>query len=180
MELKGSKTEKNLETAFNRESQVRNKYTYFAEVAEEEGLNRIARVFRETANNEKVHAQKELEFLKMISDTEANLKVAAGGEHEEWTKMYPEFERIAREEGFNDIADFFKRINKIEEQHEKRYLELLKDIQESSVYKKDHAVTWKCTSCGWFTEELEAPVECPTCKVPKSQFHLGTEVFTIH
>ncbi len=115
MELKGSKTEKNLEAAFAGESQARNKYTYFATVAKEEGFEQIAGVFLEAAENERAHAKKEFDFLKGIGDTKANLGAAVEGEHYEWTEMYPEFERIAREEGFTEIADFFKRVAEIEE-----------------------------------------------------------------
>ncbi|MBA7714768.1 Rubrerythrin [subsurface metagenome] len=170
MELKGSKTEKNLEAAFAGESQARNRYTYFADVAKEEGFEQIASIFLETAENEKVHARKELGFLKGIGNTEANLQVAVEGEHHECTQMYPEFERVAREEGFTEIADFFKRVAEIEKQHEKRYLVLLEDVQKGAVFKKSKAVAWKCRSCGWLHNDIAAPNECPTCKFPKSGF----------
>ena len=119
MELKGSKTEQNLLAAFAGESQARNKYTYFATVAKEEGFEQIAGIFLETAENEREHAKKEFDFPKGIGDTNANLKAAAEGEHYEWTQMYPEFERVAREEGFSEIADFFKEVAEVEEEHEK-------------------------------------------------------------
>ena len=170
MELKGSKTEKNLQDAFAQESQARNKYTYFADVAKREGLEQIASVFLETAENEKAHAKRELDFLKGIGNTEANLKTAAEGEHHESAKMYPQFEQVAHEEGFTEIADFFKRVAKIEEQHEKRYLALLKNVQEKKVFKKDKPVVWKCRSCGWLHQEIEAPNECPSCKLPQGTF----------
>jgi rubrerythrin len=171
MELKGSKTEKNLEVAFAGESQARNKYSYFADVARKDSYEQIAGVFMETSENERVHARRELEFLQGIGDTETNLKEAADGEHYEWTEMYPEFERVAREEGFTEIADFFKRVAEIEEQHEKRYLELLKNVKS----KKDKAVVWKCRNCGWIYEDIEAPNECPTCKMPQSGFEKPLE-----
>lgn len=170
MELKGSKTEKNLEAAFAGESQARNKYSYFADVARKEGLEQIAGVFLEASENERVHARRELEFLKGIGDTETNLKTAAGGEHHEWTEMYVDFEKTAREEGFTEIADFFKRVAKIEAHHEKRYLEALKDLQGKKDAKKGEAVIWKCRNCGWIHEDIEAPNECPTCKAPQSGF----------
>jgi len=170
MELKGSKTEKNLETAFTVESQARNKYTCFADVAKEEGFEQIASIFLETADNEREHARKEFDFLKGIRDTEANLKISAEGEHYEWNKMYPEFERVAREEGFAEIADFFKGAAEIEEHHEKRYLALLKDVAEKKVFKKDKPVPWKCNTCGWIHGDIQAPSECPTCKHPRSGF----------
>ncbi len=174
MELKGSKTEKNLEAAFAGESQARNKYTYFATVAKEEGFEQIAGVFLESAENERVHAKKEFDFLKGIGDTGANLRAAVDGEHYEWTEMYPEFERIAREEGFTKIADFFKRVAQIEKQHEKKYLALLKNVQEKQIFKKDEPVEWKCHSCGWVEKGREAPEECPTCNYPKSGFESFT------
>jgi len=170
MELKGSRTERNLEAAFARESQVRNKYNYFADVAKEEGFEQIAEIFLEAAENEKEHARRELNFLRGIGDTENNLKVAAEGEHYEWAEMYAEFERTAREEGFNEIVDFFKRVAEVEEQHENRYLALLKDVRDKKVFKKDEEVVWKCRNCGWIYKDIEAPDECPTCKSPQSGF----------
>ena len=151
MELKGSKTEKNLETAFAGESQARNKYTYFAAVAKEEGFEQIAGIFLETAENEREHAKREFDFLK-------------------GTQMYADFGRVAREEGFGEIAGFFKEVAEVEEEHEKRYLALLQNVKEGKVFKKDKAVRWKCHSCGWFYNETEAPNECPICKSPKSGF----------
>ncbi|MBI2329553.1 MAG: rubrerythrin family protein [Chloroflexi bacterium] len=174
MEFKGSGTEKNLETAFAGESQAGNRYTYFAIVAKEEGFERIAGVFLEGAENERVHAKKEFDFLKRTGDTEANLKAAVESEHRAWTEMYPEFERIAREEGFTELAEFFKKIAEIEKQHERRYLALLKNVQEKSISRKPRVVEWKCPSCGWLQEGLEAPDECPTCQHPRS----GFEAFT--
>ena len=161
MELKGSKTEQNLLAAFAGESQARNKYTYFATVAKEEGFEQIAGIFLETAENEREHAKKEFDFVKGIGDTNANLKAAVEGEHYEYTQMYPEFERVAREEGFSEIADFFKEVAEVEEEHEKRYLTLLKNLKEGKVFKKDKVVRWKCRNCGYIHEGIEAPEKCP-------------------
>ncbi len=175
MELKGSKTEQNLLAAFAGESQAGNKYTYFATVAKEEGFEQTAGIFLETAENEREHAKKEFDFLKGIGDTNANLKAAAEGEHYEYTQMYPEFERVAREEGFNEIADFFKEVAEVEEEHEKRYLALLKNLNEGMVFKKDKVVRWKCRNCGYVHEGTEAPEECPACGFPRSYYELMAE-----
>ena len=175
MELKGSKTEKNLEAVFARESQSRNKYTYFADVAKEKGFDHIGEIFLEAAGNEKEHARRAFGFLNGIGDTEANLKAAAEDEHSEWTEIYPDFERIAREEKFTEIADFFKRVAKIEGQHEKRYLALLKDVQRK-VLKENKEVTWKCRHCGWFEERIEAPEHCPVCRLSQSSFGVEAEL----
>jgi len=175
MELKGSKTEQNLMTAFTGESQARNKYTYFAAVAKEEGLEQMAGVFLETAENEREHARKEFDFLKGIGDTAANLKAAAAGEHYEWTEMYRGFEQVAREEGFIEIADFFKEVAEVEEEHEKRYLALLKNLQEGMVFQRDKATKWKCRNCGYVHEGTEAPEECPACGFPRSYYELMAE-----
>lgn len=175
MELKGSKTEKNLEAAFAGESQARNKYTYFAAVAKEEGLEQIAGIFLETAENEREHAKREFDFLKGVGGTRENLKAAAEGEHYEWTEMYRDFERIAREEGFTEIADFFKEVGEVEEEHEKRYLALLKNLQEGKVFKKDKEVKWKCRNCGYIHKGSEAPQECPACGFPQSYYELMAE-----
>lgn len=176
MELKGSKTEKNLEAAFAGESQARNKYTFFAAKAEAEGYDQTAEVFYESAENEKAHARRILDLLKRVGDTKANLKAAAEGEHYEWTKMYPEFERVAREEGFTEIANFFKRVAEVEEHHERRYLESLKDVEKEEVFKKGKAVVWQCRSCGWFSKGTEAPSECPTCQAPQSGFDVTIDI----
>jgi len=175
MELKGSKTEQNLMTAFTGESQARNKYTYFAAAAKEEGLEQMAGVFLETAENEREHARKEFDFLKGIGDTAANLKAAAAGEHYEWTEMYRGFEQVAREEGFIEIADFFKEVAEVEEEHEKRYLALLKNLQEGMVFQRDKATKWKCRNCGYVHEGTEAPEECPACGFPRSYYELMAE-----
>ena len=175
MELKGSKTEQNLLAAFAGESQARNKYTYFAAVAKEEGFEQIAGIFLETAENEREHAKREFDFLKGIGNTKANLKAAAEGENYEHTQMYPEFERVAREEGFSEIADFFKEVGEVEEEHEKRYLALLKNLEGGKVFKKDKVVRWKCRNCGYVHEGTEAPEECPACGFPQSYYELMAE-----
>jgi len=175
MELKGSKTEQNLLAAFAGESQARNKYTYFAAVAKAEGLEQIAAIFLETAENEREHAKKEFDFLTGIGDTEANLKAAVEGEHYEWTGMYPEFERVAREEGYTEIANFFKEVAEVEEEHEKRYLALLRNLTEGKVFKKDKVVRWKCRNCGYVHEGTEAPDKCPACGFPQSYYELMAE-----
>jgi rubrerythrin len=175
MELKGSKTERNLQAAFSGESQARNKYTYFAAVAKSEGYEQIAGIFLETAENEREHAKREFDFLQGVGDTKANLNAAAEGEHYEWTGMYPGFEREAREEGFTEIADFFKEVAEVEEEHEKRYLALLKNLEEGKIFKKDKVVRWKCRNCGYVHEGGEAPKKCPACAFPQSYYELMAE-----
>ena len=175
MELKGSKTEKNLLAAFAGESQARNKYSYFASAAKKEGFEQIAGIFLETADNEKEHAERVFSFLKGIGDTKANLKTATGGEYHEWTSMYPEFESVAREEGFTQIADFFREVAEVEEQHEKRYNALLKNLEEGKVFQKDEVVKWKCRNCGYVHEGKEAPKVCPACAHPQSYYELLCE-----
>ena len=175
MELKGSRTEHNLLASFAGESQARNKYTYFSQVAKDAGFEHVAAIFLETAENEREHARREFAFLKGIGDTPENLKAAAAGEHYEWIDMYPGFEKVAREEGFTDIADFFKEVAEVEEQHEKRYLALLKNVQEGKVFKKDKVVKWKCRNCGYVHEGMEAPKRCPACNFPQSYYELLAE-----
>ncbi|MBU2598111.1 MAG: rubrerythrin family protein [Actinobacteria bacterium] len=175
MELKGSKTEKNLLAAFAGESQARNKYSYFASQAKKEGYEQIAAIFQETANNEKEHAKKEFKFLKGIGDTKANLLAAAEGENHEWTSMYPEFAKVAREEGFTKIAKVFEEIAKVEKGHEKRYKKLLKNLEEGKVFKKDNTVMWKCRNCGYIYEGTEPPKICPACDHPQSYYELLSE-----
>ena len=185
MELKGSKTEKNLMAAFAGESQARNRYTYFASQAKKEGYEQIGAIFLETADNEKEHAKKEFKFLQggeveitgsfpagVIGDTASNLKEAAGGENYEWTEMYPDFAGTAEEEGFSEISSVFKAIANAEKQHEKRYLTLLKNLEEGKVFKKDAVVKWKCRNCGYVHEGAEAPEECPACAHSKAYFEL--------
>jgi rubrerythrin len=175
MELKGSRTEQSLLTAFAGESQARNRYTYFAQVAREEGLEQIAGIFMETAENEREHAKREFEFLKGIGKTPANLEAAAAGEHYEWTEMYAGMEKIAREEGFTEIADFFKEVAEVEEQHEKRYRTLLKNIKEGKVFKRDKEVKWKCRNCGYVHTGTTPPDKCPACDFPQSYYELMAE-----
>jgi rubrerythrin len=185
MELKGSKTEKNLLTAFAGESQARNRYSYFASKAKKEGLVQIALIFEETANQEKEHAKRLFKFLEggevevkasfpagVIGTTAENLKEGAGGENYEWTTMYPEFAKIAREEDFNDIAYVFESIAVAEKQHEKRYLGLLKNIEGGTVFKKDQPVVWRCLNCGYVHEGNEAPGSCPACAQAQAHFEL--------
>jgi len=175
MELKGSKTEKNLLAAFAGESQARNKYSYFASQAKKEGYEQIAAIFQETADNEKEHAKKEFKFLKGIGDTKANLLAAAEGENHEWTSMYPEFAKVAREEGFTKIAKVFEEIAKVEKEHEKRYKKLLKNLEEGKVFKKDNPVMWKCRNCGYIYEGTGPPKICPACDHPQSYYELLSE-----
>ena len=191
MDLKGSETEKNLLKAFAGESQARNRYTYFASVAKKEGYEQIAAIFTETADNEKEHAEVFFKHLEKsgglpveitasypagkIGKTKENLLAAADGEKLEWSSLYPEFERIAREEGFKHIAESFKEIAEVEEQHEKRYRKLLNNVEEKMVFKKDGVVKWKCRNCGYVHEGPEAPDECPACKHPQSYYELLAE-----
>ncbi|MFQ6080605.1 MAG: rubrerythrin [Candidatus Bathyarchaeia archaeon] len=170
-----SKTEENLRAAFAGESQARNKYTFFAKVAREAGLEQIAAIFEETADNEKVHAERIFNFLKALGDTKQNLRTAIEGEHYEYAEMYPGFEKVAREEGLAEIADFFKEVAEVEEQHEKRYRKLLKNLEENKVFKKDQVVKWKCRNCGYVHEGKEAPKECPACGYPQSYYELLCE-----
>ena len=172
MELKGSKTEKNLWTAFAGESQARNKYTYFSSVAKKEGYVQIANIFEETAGNEKEHAKLWFKALGELGNTVQNLKKAAECEHGEWTEMYKDFAKTAREEGFVELAEQFEQVAEIEKQHEERYLSLLKNIEEDKVFKKDEEVVWICQNCGRKIIAKEAPEICPTCKHPQSYFAL--------
>ncbi len=172
MELKGSKTEKNLMEAFAGESQARNKYTYYASKAKKDGYVHIAKLFEETANNEKEHAKIWFKLLHggSIGSTIENLEDAANGENYEWTDMYATFANEAREEGFEEIALLFENVAKIEKDHEERYRKLLENIKNDEVFKKNESVTWECGNCG-FSYKGEAAVElCPVCKHPKSYF----------
>jgi len=188
MKLKGSETEKNLLKAFAGESQARNRYTYFASVAKKEGYEQISAIFQETADNEKEHAKVFFKYLEggraeittvypagKIGTTEENLLHAAEGEKEEWSELYPHFEKVAREEGFNEIADSFKEIAEVEEEHEKRYRKLLQNVKEKKVFKKDKVVKWKCRNCGYVYEGKEAPKICPACKHPQAYYELQSE-----
>ncbi|WP_027351958.1 rubrerythrin [Desulfotomaculum nigrificans] len=175
MELKGSKTEANLKAAFAGESQARNKYTYWASAAKKEGYEQIAGIFLETADNEKEHAKRLFKFLNGITDTKTHLKEAAAGENYEYTNMYVEFEKIAREEGFDEIADVFREIGEVEAEHEKRFLALLKNIEEGKVFKRDQEVKWKCRNCGYVHVGKEAPEVCPACAHPQAYYELLCE-----
>ena len=174
MELKGSKTEQNLMTAFAGESQARNKYTYFASKAKKEGYEQIAAIFQETADNEKEHAKMWFKLLNggEIGTTAENLKAAADGENYEWTDMYAEFAKIAKEEGFDHIAYLFEEVGKIEKEHEERYLKLLENIEKNTVFVRDGEVYWKCRNCGHIHKGSQAPEVCPVCDHPKSFFEI--------
>jgi rubrerythrin len=174
-ELKGSKTEKNLMAAFAGESQARNKYTYFAKVAKKEGYEQISAIFLETAEQEKEHAKLHLKALGGIGDTVANLKAAAEGEGDEWTDMYPQMAKEAREEGFDEIARVLEGIGKIEKEHQKRYEMLLKNIESGHVFQKEQKVRWRCRKCGFVYEGLKAIEKCPVCQHPKAYFEIVPE-----
>lgn len=174
-DLKGTKTEKNLKEAFAGESQARNKYTYFASVAKKEGYEQIAALFLETADNEKEHAKIWLKKLMGIGNTLENLKAAASGENDEWTGMYPRMAAEAREEGFEGIARLFEGVAAIEKEHEERYKQLLMNLEEGKVFKKDGKVYWKCRNCGYIHEGLEAPEGCPVCAHPKAYFEVQSD-----
>lgn len=176
-ELKGSKTEKNLQEAFAGESMARNKYTYFAAVARAEGYEHIAAIFQETADNEKEHAKLHFEALQGIGDTMANLKAAAAGECEECTDMYPRMAKEAREEGFDDLARMFENIGRIEKAHQERYERILKAIEEQTVFKRGDARLWKCRNCGHLLNAKAAPALCPVCKKTQAYFEIEVDTF---
>ncbi len=186
--VKGTKTEKNLLASFAGESQARNRYTYFASAAKKAGYEQIAAIFLETADNEKEHAKRFFKYLEggaleiqavypagIIGNTAENLEAAAAGENEEWTKLYKEAEEVARQEGFDEIAEQFKEIAEVEEEHEKRYRKLLKNVKENTVFKKDSPVKWKCRNCGYAHEGAEAPDKCPACLHPQAYYELLSE-----
>ncbi len=188
--LKGTKTEKNLLAAFAGESQARNRYSFFASAAKKEGYEQIAAIFLETAENEKEHAKRFFKFLEggmaeftasfpagRIGTTGENLKAAAEGENEEWTKLYPEFAREADGEGFPQVAEAFRNIAAVEVHHEKRYLALLENIRSNTVFRKAKRATWKCRNCGHHHEGIEPPDLCPACLHPKSFFEPLAEAF---
>jgi rubrerythrin len=183
--IKGSKTEKNLLTAFAGESQARNRYTYFASKARKEGLEQIANIFIKTAENEKEHAKIFFQYLEggdveivagypagMIKETKSDLEAAAEGENLEWTTIYSNFARDAAEEGFDQIAKSFKEIAEVEKFHESRYRKLLANVSANEVFKKKTVVKWHCTNCGYIHEGTEAPKECPACKHPQAYYEL--------
>ncbi|SDN90902.1 Rubrerythrin [Desulfonauticus submarinus] len=186
--IKGTQTEKNLLTAFAGESQARNRYTYFASKAKKEGYVQISKIFEETANQEKEHAKRLFKFLEggvvevkasfpagVIGSTLENLKAAAEGEKEEYEHMYPEFAKIADEEGFPEIAAVFRAIAIAEQQHEKRYKELAANLENGKVFKKDTKVVWRCLNCGYLHTGEEAPDKCPACDHPQAYFELLAE-----
>ena len=186
--LKGTRTEKNLMTAFAGESQARNRYTYFSSKARDEGFIQIASIFAETADQEKEHAKRFFKFLEggeveiraafpagVIGTTAANLKAAAAGEHDEWTAMYPGFAKVAREEGFPAVAKVIESIVVAEKQHEKRYLGLLANVGAGKVFKKGKPAVWRCRNCGYLHRGTEAPEVCPACAHPQGQFELLAE-----
>jgi rubrerythrin len=186
--IKGTKTEQNLLKAFAGESQARNRYEFFASRARKEGLEQIAEIFQETANQEKEHAKRFFSFLEggmteitasypagKVGTTKENLKAAAEGENEEWTKIYPLFAEIAREEGFPEVATAFKMISKAEAEHERRYLKLLQNISEDHVFMKQGKVWWKCLNCGYVYESEKAMENCPACLHPKSFMQIREE-----
>lgn len=192
--LKGTKTAENLMKSFAGECQARTRYTYYASIAKKQGYVQISNIFMETAEQEKEHAKKFYKYLKedfvdeMIEinaafpvsfheDTMKNLKAAAAGENEEWTELYPEFAKIAREEGFEAIAITFERISEVEKRHEARYNKLAKNIEEGKVFKKDEKVLWKCLNCGHIHEGEEAPKVCPTCVHPQGYFEVFVETY---
>lgn len=186
--IKGTKTEKNLLASFAGESQARNRYTYFASAARKAGYEQIAAIFLETADNEKEHAKRFFRLLEggnveiqatypagVIGDTATNLEAAAAGENLEWTKLYKEAAEVARKEGFEEVATQFKEIAEVEQQHEKRYRRLLKNVREGKVFKKDTVVKWKCRNCGYVQEGKEAPDKCPSCGHPQGFYELLCE-----
>jgi rubrerythrin len=185
MDLRGSKTEKNLLTAFAGESQARNRYTYFSSAARKEGFRQISEIFEETANQEREHAKRLFKFLQggeveiaaafpagVIGSTAENLKAAAGGENYEWTEMYPSFAKTARAEGFEEIGTVFESIAVAEKQHEKRYNDLRANIEAGRVFKRDKQVVWRCLNCGYLHEGTSAPDMCPACAHPQAHFEL--------
>lgn len=179
MELKGSKTEKNLMEAFAGESQARNKYTYYASKAKKEGYNIIADKFEQTANNEKEHAKIWFKLLHggEVPSTVENLKDAAAGENYEWTDMYATFAKEAREEGFDHIADLFEMVGAIEKEHEERYRRLLKNVEDKLVFSRDGDCVWQCSNCGHIVVGRQAPEVCPVCAHPKAYFELKAQNF---
>ncbi|MBE6729867.1 MAG: rubrerythrin family protein [Ruminococcaceae bacterium] len=175
MELKGTKTEKNLQAAFAGESQARNKYTYFASVAKKEGYEQIAELFLKTAENEKEHAKLWFKELGGLGDTAANLLAAAEGENYEWTDMYDTFAKEAEEEGFTALAYKFRAVAAIEKAHEERYRALLNNVETKAVFEKSSVTVWECRNCGHIVVGLKAPKVCPVCAHPESYFEVRKE-----
>ncbi len=193
MSLRGTKTAKNLMISFAGESQARTRYTYYASEAKKEGYVQISNIFMETAENEKEHAKRFMKFLRedlegeaieiewnypvALSDTKANLLSAANGEQEEWEDMYPEFAKIAEEEGFKEIAYVWREIAEVEERHETRFRKLLANIENDRVFKRDEIVEWKCNNCGYIHKGTSAPELCPACAHPQAHFELFVETY---
>ena len=175
MDLKGTKTEANLKAAFAGESQARNKYSYFASQAKKDGYEQIAAIFEETAHNEKEHAKMWLKELNGIGNTAENLKAAADGENYEWTDMYDEFAKVAKEEGFDRIAYLFEAVGKIEKEHEERFKKLLENVEEGKVFEAGEVKIWKCRNCGHIVVGTKAPEVCPVCNHPKAYFEIKAE-----
>ena len=175
MDLKGTKTEQNLMTAFAGESQARNKYTYFASVAKKEGYEQIAAIFQQTADNEKEHAKLWFKALGGLSDTAANLLAAAEGENYEWTDMYDTFAKEAEEEGFKALAFQFRAVAAIEKAHEERYRKLLSNVEMQKVFEKSEITMWECRNCGHLVVGAKAPAVCPVCAHPQSFFEVRKE-----
>ena len=170
---KGTRTEKNLEAAFAGESQARNKYTYFASVAKKEGYEQIAEIFQKTADNEKEHAKMWFKELNGIGSTAENLETAANGENYEWTDMYEEFARVAKEEGFDELAEKFLGVAKIEKRHEERYRALLTNVETKQVFEKSEVKVWECRNCGHIVVGTKAPDVCPVCSHPQAYFEVS-------
>lgn len=183
--MKNTETEKNLLKSFAGESQARNRYTYFASQAKKEGYEQIAAIFLETAEQEKEHAKVFFKYLKggpveitatfpagIIGNTMQNLEAAAAGENEEWSEIYPHFAEVAEKEGFAEVAESFRKISTVEKEHEKRYLKLLSNLKESSVFEKKEKVSWYCRNCGYVSVGEKAPESCPACKHPQAYYQL--------
>jgi rubrerythrin len=190
MRLKGTRTERNLLTAFAGESQARNRYTFFASVAKKEGYEQIGAIFTETAANEKEHAEVFFKYLEggpveitatypagKIGATAENLEAAAAGEKEEWSILYPDFAGIAEEEGFVDVAESFREISEVEEHHERRYRKVLENIRTGRVFTREKPVLWHCRNCGYIHEGATAPESCPACRHPQAYFELWAEMY---
>lgn len=175
MELKGSKTEQNLLAAFSGESQARNKYTYFASVAKKEGYEQIAAIFQQTADNEKEHAKLWFKELGLLGKTAENLLAAAEGENYEWTDMYDGFAKVADEEGFNELAERFRKVAAIEKTHEERYRALLNNVEIQKVFEKSEETMWECRNCGHIVIGKKAPEICPVCNHPQAYFEVRKE-----
>jgi rubrerythrin len=186
--VRGTRTEKNLLAAFAGESQARNRYTYFASAARKEGFEQVANIFTETAENEKEHAKVFFKYLEggdteitatypagMIKDTRSNLEAAAAGENMEWTVLYQDFAKTAKDEGFSEVARSFEQIAKVEKFHEARYRKLINNISDGAVFKKKTTVKWHCINCGYVIEGQEAPKECPACRHPQSFYEVLAE-----